>query len=87
MAKPDPKFPPGVNSQGRTYQEQMDYEAKQRWIESQKDKPAPTPLKKGQTYKVMKGSPNMAKIVATKKAAEKAKKKKAAVTIPASPTK
>lgn len=81
--KPDPTTPPGENSFGRTYEEQSYVEKLQRWKESQKDKPAATPLKKGQTYKVMPGSPNMAKIVAKKNAVAKLKKNQ----IPASPTK
>lgn len=76
MAKPKPSTPPGTNSFGRTYEEQTAFEkeqmAKKLRAEGEKtfmDKifEKKTPLKKGQTFKVMKGSPNMAKRVALKK--------------------
>jgi hypothetical protein len=74
-SKPTPSTPPGRNSFGRTYEEQMDFESSQRAKNIGKGeknifemistkKPA---LKKGETLKVMKGSPNMAKRVALKK--------------------
>ena len=73
MAKPKPSTPPGTNSFGRTYEEQNDYERSMK-AKNIKDKDLldkifekKTPLKKGQTFKVMKGSPNMAKRVALKK--------------------
>jgi len=72
-SKPKPSTPPGTNSFGRTYEEQSDYESSMRY-KNIKDKDLmdkifekKTPLKKGETFKVMKGSPNMAKRIALKK--------------------
>lgn len=72
-SKPKPSTPPGTNSFGRTYEEQSDYESSMR-SKNIKDKDLmdkifekKKPLKKGETFKVMKGSPNMAKRMALKK--------------------
>lgn len=78
-SKPKPSTPPGTNSFGRTYEEQMDFERSQRaknvkdtnpmldFIKSGIKSSTKPALKKGETFKVMKGSPNMAKRVALKK--------------------
>ena len=83
--KPKPKPPPGVNSEGRTPAEQKIYEDSQKSKNSGTN-PAPDmidnyfsnlrskamkPLPKGMGYKVMAGSPNMAKIAAIAKAKKK----------------
>lgn len=69
MAKPKPSTPPGTNSFGRTYEEQTAWEKEQKAKimrkEANKDIldkifTKKTPLRKGETFKVMKGSPNMA---------------------------
>lgn len=76
MAKPKPTTPPGTNSFGRTYEEQTAFEKEQKAKimrkEANKDIldkifTKKTPLRKGETFKTMKGSPNMAKRVALKK--------------------
>jgi len=74
-SKPTPSTPPGRNSFGRTYQEQNDYDSSQRAKNigkgeknlAEKIFTKKTPLKKGETFKMMKGSPNMAKRMALKK--------------------
>lgn len=74
-SKPKPSTPPGTNSFGRTYEEQTAYENEQKRKNIEKNEKnlveqiftKKTPLKKGQTFKVMKGSPNMAKRMALKK--------------------
>jgi hypothetical protein len=74
-SKPKPSTPPGTNSSGRTYEEQMDFERSERAKNIGKGEKnlveqiftKKTPLKKGETFKVMKGSPNMAKRMALKK--------------------
>lgn len=72
-SKPKPSTPPGTNSFGRTYEEQTSYEKREK-LKNMRDRDImdqifekKKPLKKGETFKTMKGSPNMAKRMALKK--------------------
>lgn len=97
MPKPKPSTPPGRNSEGRTYQEQTDYENSQKsknikdtnplmdWLSKRvKEASKPVKLKTGKPVKTSGSAPanmQMKKTALKKKAASKKKS-----VIPASPT-
>lgn len=96
MAKPKPSTPPGENSEGRTYEEQTNYENLQKrnkdtnpladWLSKRvKEASKPVKLKTGKPVKTSGSAP--ANMVMKKTALKKKAASKKKFDIPASPTK